>query len=357
MLELGITMASPAIAFYIPPAFWPESFPPSADANWSGFGLGLYAWTLQTYLRLQAAGVPCQLVSQLPETGLVFLHRNALRGHRQPLPIAPRRLLVCFQGDLPPSPVAQVHIVQNPTAAQPQQQCYFMPHWPQPGLWPRCCDRGDRFETVAFFGHSRNLAPELQQPAWSQALAKLGLRWQPVINTNRWNHHASLDTRWNDYRTVDVVVAVRSFQPVVLRQRHPYPHKPPTKLYNAWLAGVPAILGPESAYQAERQCPLDYLEADSPAAILQALTWLRDQPAHRRAMVAQGQRRSQAIHPAALTQRWQQLIEATLLPQYERWCRQPRWQQQWSRQRAWITYAQSRLWQRFRYWRYANGGL
>ena len=36
--------------------------------------------------------------------------------------------------------------------------------------------------------------------------------------------------------------------------------KPPSKLFNSWLAGVPAVLGHESAYRAERRSDLDYIE-------------------------------------------------------------------------------------------------
>lgn len=319
-------MSHPPVYFYIPAALWPHGFPNTPGENWSGFGLGIYAWTVQTYLWMKAAGMACRLVDTCPSRGIVFLHRNAFRAHPRGMPPLPERLLVCFQGDLGPHPDAQVHVVQNPMQANPPAGAHFMPHWPQPGLQPRAAARGDRFTRVAFFGHRANLAPELQDPGWESALNRLGLSWQPIINQNRWDQHTALDSRWNDYRTVDAVVAIRSFNAAV-KDRRAYCHKPATKLYNAWLAGVPAILGAESGYQAARQTSLDYLEAATVTAALEALSTLKADAALRWQMVANGHARAQAVTPEALTQQWQNLIEDVLIPAYDRWCSHAIWQQ------------------------------
>ena len=347
-------MSHPDLYVYLPQALWPETLPDDATTNWSGFGLGVYAWTIQTYLRVREAGVTCALVDHLPDEGIIFLHRNAFRSHRHGQAVLPRRLLVCFQGDLPPHPAAQAHIVQNPVQANRPSGAYFMPHWPQPGLQPRGMDRGDRFDTIAFFGHAANLAPELTGPDWVDTLRHLGLRWQPVVNTNRWNEHQALDTRWNDYRHVDAVVAVRSFDSRVLRQTHTYRHKPATKLYNAWLAGVPAVLGQECGYRAERQSDLDYIEATTFSEVMQALVRLKEDRTQRQAMIQNGAARSQAITPESITQQWLHLIQHTLLPAYDVWCRRPPWQQQLMMQHQRFHYGSQRLQQRWQDWYYSR---
>lgn len=343
-------MPDPPIYFYIPHAFWPTTLPQDASVNWSGFGLGLYAWTVQTYLRLKQAGLACQLVNELPQDGIVLLHRNAFRRHPDGIQGLPKRLLVCFQGDLYPHPDAHLHIVQNRTQENQALGAYFMAHWPQPGLLPRLESRGDRFTTIAFFGHATNLAVEFSSADWLQALRDLDLIWRPVVNTNSWNHHETLDTRWNDYRDVDAVVAVRSFQPVALARTQQYRHKPATKLYNAWLAGVPAILGLESGYRAERHHALDYLEVLSMADVVQALTRLKTDKEWRQAIVSQGQQRSDSITPAALTQAWLTFIQETLLPAYDRWCCQSPWQQHLTLYSQRLRYGSQRLLQRGRDW-------
>ena len=348
-------MREPSLFFYIPSLIWPDNMPDKASLNWSGFGLGIYAWTIQTYLRLREAGVPCVLVDQLPSQGIVFLHRNVFRYHRRGIKVLPKRLLVCFQGDLWPHPDAQVHVVQNRTQENHPIQAYFMSHWPQPGLQPREATRGDRFETIAFFGHAANLATEFSGSEWVETLQQLGLTWRPVINTNRWNEHQTLDTRWNDYRQVDAVVAVRSFDQTALIQTKAYCHKPPTKLYNAWLAGVPAILGSESGYRAERQTHLDYLEVTSCNEVLQGLIKLKENTALRQAMVNNGWSRSRVITPEHLTQQWLSFIQNTLSPIYEQWCCQSHWQQKLRVHYRRLSYRSQRLQKRLQDWQYSLG--
>lgn len=315
-------MTQPPIYFYLPQRDFPRDLPASAKLNWSGFGLGIYTWTIQTYLWLQADSFPCELVSSFPDEGIVLFHRDALRGQTQPLLPKPKRLLINLKADRPSYPYAHLHVVQNPIEVS--NNSYYLPHWPQPDLIPRQSQRGDRFETLAYFGHIQSLAPELQSSSWQQQLAQLGLCWRPIIN-----HHltaddvAQIDSRWNDYSDIDVVVAVRSFNP-----HQTYPNKPATKLINAWLAGVPAVMGAESAYRAEGQANVNYLEVASPTQLLAALKQLKTSPALRRSLVSQGASAAQPFLPEQIAKRWRQFLVEVAIPAWYRWCEQPRWWQQ-----------------------------
>jgi hypothetical protein len=121
----------------------------------------------------------------------------------------------------------------------------------------------------------------------------------------------------NDYRDVDVLLAVRPAAMGLVR------NKPAWKLFNAWLAGVPAILGAESGYRELREGPLDYLEAASPDAALQALQRLIDEPQLHAAMVANGFARGAAFTNAATLARWQALLFDTLAPRLDGLRRRP----------------------------------
>ncbi|MEL7508316.1 MAG: glycosyltransferase [Cyanobacteria bacterium J06633_23] len=311
----------PDIYFYIPTPFWPAQLPASSADNWAGFGLGIYAWTVQTYLKLREAGVMCQLTDQLPEAGVVLFHANATRGGD--IVPGPRRLLICMKAESPLCSQAQLHVVQNPCEASRFLGCYFMPHWPQPGLLPRLSERQNRFETIAFLGHRNSLAAELLGAEWETQLQRRGLNWQPVINTNGWNAQQSIDTRWNDYQTIDAIVAVREFQV----QRPSYRSKPATKLYNAWLAGVPAILGRELAYRAVGTPGVDYLEVNSVTELLSCLDQLQQDKTVRQALVKRGYRQALTYTPEVITQRWQQFLTRVATPAYHAWCNRPDWQQ------------------------------
>jgi hypothetical protein len=185
---------------------------------------------------------------------------------------------------------------------------YYMPHWPQPGLIPRDPGRSDRFENVAFFGNEENLAPELKEQSWHEHLNALGLSW-----------HVVSPDKWNDYSDVDVILSVRDFN----GQAHPL--KPPTKLYNAWHAGVSAILGCESAFRAERKSELDYLEVASLDEVILALKRLRDDKALYHAMVENGRVRAEATQPAKITARWRSFLTDIAVPAYEQWCAASDW--------------------------------
>jgi hypothetical protein len=88
--------------------------------------------------------------------------------------------------------------------------------------------------------------------------------------------------------------------------------KPATKLVNAWQAGVPALLGPEQAFQELRRSELDYLEVASVAEAREAVLQLRRDPGLYRAMVENGLRRGEEFAPEALVPRWAGLLFETI---------------------------------------------
>lgn len=309
------TQKSPAIYFYIPQNQWPShGIPDNIDFHWQIFGTGIFATTLQTYIRLKADGFCCELTSKIPTQGIVIAHRDSIPCHWRPN----RKLLfVCIQADRAPHPWAQIHVVHNPQSLLNNKSFnissgYYIPHWaPQPGLIPRNPARGSRFENIAFFGHPRNLAPELKQPSWEQALQELGLRWR-VVSSHQ----------WNDYSNVDAVVAVRSFD------SQDYTVKPALKLYNAWHAGVPAILGQESAFQVERKSNLDYLEATSVSEAIAFVKRLRDDKQLYHSMVENGRNRAEETRHSVQLKMWRDFLQGTAIPAYKNWLNAPILQQQ-----------------------------
>lgn len=312
----------PPIYFYIPQNKWPSDYMPgSPNDYWQWYKsrphqwLTTYHWTLQTYLHLKADGFPCQLIDIVPSEGIVLSHRYFFPGDFLP---GPRLLMVCLQGDAPQHPYAQLHVVQNPKQENPQgfltlYGSYYIPHWPHPSLIPRDPLRGDQFKNIAFFGYDENLAPELKEPFWYEQINVLGLSWHVVSNFRQ----------FNDYSYVDAVLAVRSFKP-----QGQYNWKPASKLYNAWAAGVPAILGCESAFRAERKNEIDYLEVASLSDVILALKRLRDNKELRRAMVENGRVRTEETQPVRIVSRWRSFLLNKAVPAYEHWCATPKWRKQ-----------------------------
>lgn len=259
------------------------------------------SWTFQTYLRLREQGYPCRLVDTIPEVGIVVVHRSDLPFNTTP---SPNQLFVTALGGAGWHPYSQVQVMQNRDHLKKVENTFFMDHWTQPGLIPRDEDRGDVFENIGYFGHPDQLADALHDSEWERFLAERDLNWIPV--------HKGSD-RQSDYSDIDCIVAIRSFD------GRSYDYKPATKLHNAWLAGVPAILGPESAYQAERRSDLDYLEARTYEELCNYVDTLREQPQLQRKLRERSEERRADIDPEQKAEDWWSLLTGPVADIYERW--------------------------------------
>ena len=252
-------------------------------------------WIFQTWAFLQRSGVATDLVHEIPDEGIFI----SLTGCLPPNFRAPSRLFVAgIVADGLPHPGAHVHIVQNAQHARRLPGAVYMPLWPQPNLLPRDPERGDAFERVVFFGDEGNLAPELRDPRWREELRRATGAELEIRDA----------ARWHDYRAVDAVIAIRDFRGA--RQIH----KPATKLYNAWLAGVPFVGGTDSAYASDGHPGTDYLVARSPDEALAVLESISNDPSLRRHLVAEGARTARAFSVEAITALWRNLLQVDLPP-------------------------------------------
>ncbi|MGD2182332.1 glycosyltransferase [Lusitaniella coriacea] len=299
----------PPIYFYLPASYYSVSSN-SLKHDWSTLNNGVCVWTVQTCHNLQAIGVPCHLTNTFPDEGIVLAHRDALEGCD--LQSKSGAMLICIKAEREGHPAAQLHVVQN-SRDRNFRNSYFMPHWTQPQLVARDRARGDRFETIAYFGRPENLAPELQDSAWQQKLQEMGLQWRICENREE----------WTDYSQIDATISVRSFDRRQLSQTNCFFCKPATKLYNSWLAGTPAILGCESAFQGERRSELDYLEVSSVQSAIAAIKHLRDNPSLRQAMQENARSRAAEILPQQITLRWHDFLQQVAIPTYQRWQQTP----------------------------------
>lgn len=295
----------PPIYFYLPESDWRDDIPEQPDVYWLEFEKGIYAWTIQTYLYLKTDGFPCQLVNTIPNEGIVVAHRDSFPYELRP---TSKVLMVCIKADRNLHPYAHLHIVQNPQETKTFKNTYFIPHWIQPGLIPRDSQRGELFENIGYFGISHNLAKELKAPSWRKKLRELGLNWKIIARE-----------KWHDYSQIDAVIGVRRFK------EHNYTNKPATKLYNSWLAGVPAILGNESAFQYERKNELDYIEVNSFEEIILALENLKNNPQLRHQMSENGKIRAKEISTNQLINNWRKFLINIAIPAYQNWYNSTNW--------------------------------
>ena len=265
---------------------------------------GLFAWIIQPYLFMKKRGLLCELTPKIPSQGIVIMSRKFVKDDLKP---GSDRVFVIAKSDSKVLKYAQLHVVENiheDLVQRPSSlwKSCFIPHFPQPGLMPRSYEYGDRFQNIAYFGLDRNLAPELCTPQWVDRLTSLGFNWRIVERDS-----------WHDYRNIDAIVAVRSFD------KFTYTVKPASKLYNAWHAGVPAILGAESSFQSERRSNLDYLEVKSADQIIDALILLKDDKDLRQKIIENGKKRSQNIQQHQVADYWERFFKQDVYPYYHNW--------------------------------------
>lgn len=274
-------------------------------------------WIYQTWALLIGAKVPCYLLEGIPKEGIVIAMSGSFPSidfhlkHKVKkkswvsnfFKTPPPFFLVDIVADGLPHPAAHLHVVQNRVHAKRLPRSLFMPHWSQPHLIPRDPARGSLFEKISFFGDSNNLVPELCSRAWQERLQKeLGL---------------SLELRgadrWHDYSDVDGVIAIRDFS------NSPQFHKPATKLYNAWQAGVPFIGGRDSAYAADGHPGQDYLVATSPEEVFQHLKRLKEDDTFRLSLIQHGLKSGAAYTREATLHHWKTLLQTTLPERALQW--------------------------------------
>lgn len=277
--------------------YMPESYlPPAAErGSWmagnparleqSGKAACVQCWIYLSFARLLRSGLRVDLVHDFPAEGVVVaLTGNIPPGFRVPDNI----FLIGVAADGTPHPSAHFHVLQNPVHARRLPRSTYIPGWSQPGLIPRDPDRGDRFENLVFFGDAPNLAAELRDPAFAEVVkARFGITFAIAGSE-----------RWHDYSDVDCVLAIRKFGP------DRFLRKPATKLYNAWMAGVPCLGGNDSAFAADGRPGTDYIRCESINGVMKALDQLKNGREFRGRIVQAGRESARRFSDEAIACRW-----------------------------------------------------
>jgi hypothetical protein len=286
---------------------WPDLFdgspPPDPDAIPERIVEVEECWIAQTYLRLRQAGLEATISDGFRDDAInvVSYHDLALRD----FPAVP--YIVATQHDAPRPEICDRGIVQNELNVRGATD-HFVPHWPQPGLIPRDPSRGIRVETLAFKGSECNLYQAFRS---SEFLSELRAEKLELNYDVKENAKSSGPPRWHDYSASDLVLAVRDAPEEDLKL------KPASKLVNAWLAGCPALLGPEPAFQALRRSELDYFEVRTPQDVLAAVRKLRANPSLFDEMVRNGRERGAAFTHERVTAEWHRVLAGPAAEEFQ----------------------------------------
>ncbi len=275
-------------------ARWPDIAtltPADVDRQQHRFRSGIDVWIAQSYVLLRdalaARGYEVRFGSRHPWHGIGIAHWDDLNALFNG---AHRAHVIGVRADRSRLESCERVIVQNDIG--PLAPCErYIALWPQPGLVPRDPARGTTVRTVGYFGRMGRVPGWMRGGELAARLAAIGVALE------------LREDAWNDYRDVDVALAVRTESPSMLLQ------KPASKLYNAWLAGVPALLAPEPAFARLRSSPLDYLDVHDADGIVAAVERLQREPATYAAMVARGRERGASFTRDALAARWIDVVD------------------------------------------------
>ncbi|HEX4782599.1 MAG TPA: hypothetical protein VH301_17715 [Usitatibacter sp.] len=253
---------------------------------------GRNSWVAQTYLRLREAlrsrGWTVSAGSGFRPGAIAVVHRddaNEFCSTRH------SSFLVVVRADRAPVAACDLAVVQNRQDLASHER--FVPLWPQPGLRGRDRARGAAIRRIAYHGRTGSLPQWFGDAAFGRALEARGIEF------------AVARTGWEDYRDVDISLSARDESEAL----SVLATKPATKIYNAWLAGVPVLAAPEPAYREIRRSAIDFIEIAGPGDVLRSLDLLRANPRLFQAMVDNGLRRGSEFSVEATRTRWMRFLE------------------------------------------------
>ncbi|PSF38527.1 hypothetical protein C7H19_05960 [Aphanothece hegewaldii CCALA 016] len=300
--------------------------------QWRSHHSNFMAWIAQTYFYLKQAGFPCKITEKIPDEGILIADRDTLANN---YPFLDQVMLICAKSDKEYHPSAHLHTIHNPIDWQKEKNTIWNPHlinhWPIPGLIPRDKKRLSNVENIAYIGSKSQIAPELISTTWKDALSSLNCHWLPIFNSSQ----------WNDYTCLDVIVAARSFESNI------YLNKGAIKLINAWHAGVPAILTPESGFMAERKTDLDFIIVRSVDEAIQAVKKLKNYPELYHKMVENGYERAKETSIQQTLNKWVSFFNDVAFPAYAEWSKMSKNQKRFLFYQRYFNFKYSRVKDRF----------
>ncbi|MEM8937116.1 MAG: glycosyltransferase [Pseudomonadota bacterium] len=265
---------------------------------------GLLNWIAIPYVYLRRRGLDVTYATKPIPNAINLYKANALGIKERALDV----FLVAARADGHDPKIANYVIEQNNLNAG-KETVSWIPHPPHPGLIKRDISRGTRLERLGYMGSVINLYKGFKSDEFLGELDAMGVD----LNINLRNPTDSDKLTMHDYSKTDAVLAVRNLTNLDIVT------KPASKLQNAWMAGVPAILGPEPGYRELRKSELDYIEINSPEDAIAAIRRLKDNPDLYRQMIENGLERGKDFTVDKYVGRLLDALNGPIADAFRRW--------------------------------------
>ena len=271
---------------------------------------GVFNWAAQSWLRLRQYRHGMTIGTEPAPDRINFAHCMTWRA----LGARCGEFRVSARADYPQLFDVDFEILQNPAAPCRADRSGYLPYWPVPGLTPRNPSRAG-VRSIAYAGR---LGPmNLDRSLVEAHEVFLGLEFQTVR-----------PDRWHDMSKVDLLIGIRDFK----RKRHD--HKPPSKLFNAWLSNIPLIAGHDSAYSAIGVPGVDYVRVGNSAELCEAVARLRTDTEYYDSIVEAGRIRANEYTPERIAQQWLEVLEGSVTRAFAGWRELPKRRGEFSVRRA-----------------------
>ena len=254
-----------------------------------------HTWVWPLYCQMKMRGFNVSISYNLESDAINLIHGQIARGLLKASDLR-NYFIVAIRADFRPFLYGQFEIVQNIHSARGKS--VYMPLYPQPGLLSRDENRRE-IVNICFAGEIQN---SVQLQEFGSDMESMGCHF---IHKNVGD--------WHDMREVDILIGNRSFS------KAPHYSKPPTKLFNAWLAGIPFIGGYDSAYEQVGVPGENYLRVSSYQELLKAIRDLKGDPQRYRHLVDAGSKAAVDYTPDRITDRWLVFFENEVEPSFTRW--------------------------------------
>lgn len=259
---------------------------------------GRDGWIITTYLELLNRGYDVELSESFAPGKICVAHHDHIIWVRKS---SIRSYIISIKADRALTYTCENEIVQSPTSLETRSD-YYIPYWPQSNIIPRDVNRGSKIENIVYMGRERNLGARFRDEEFQKKLINLGVNLKIIDRPN-----------WHNYYTADLVLAIRD------GTEHYLKSKPANKLVNAWIAGIPAIVGNEPAFKALRRSELDYFTAETQEDILSIVKKLKASPNMYNDMAQNARMRAAEFSFDAISKYWEKILFHEIVPSYHRW--------------------------------------
>lgn len=254
----------------------------------------MHSWVWPVYCRMKMRGGNVSIGYALEADAVNFIHGQNARKLLSSNDFR-KYYIIGVRADFRPFPYGKFEIVQNKHTAGRHR--IYMPHLPQPGLVVRDADR--EVVNVCFSGRVQNsidigrLEGDLQKMGCQVVFKGVG--------------------KWHEMSDVDILLGIRSFS------KDSHDTKPPTKLINAWLAGIPFIGGYDSAFDQVGTSGENYLRVSSFEELVDSIETLTTNESLYQQLVDKGKKAGEAYTVDKTSDLWVRFFEEQVTPSFELW--------------------------------------